>query len=89
MMRTANPVLSAKTFSRIQQVAQGEAMTIQGTVNKTAVLLAILVVTSSWVWGRVQAGGLPYGLMVVGGLGGWGGRLSFGWRRRGRCSRKQ
>ena len=33
LMRTSNPALNAKTFER-QVALGGEAMTVQGTVNK-------------------------------------------------------
>ena len=51
-MRTANPALNDKTFSEGRSVG-GEAMTIQGAVNKTFILLFLLVVAASWVWGKV------------------------------------
>ena len=41
-MRTANPALGADTFIGVRGMAVGQAMSIQGTVNKTAVLLAKL-----------------------------------------------
>ncbi|HEY2772536.1 MAG TPA: Bax inhibitor-1/YccA family protein [Candidatus Binatia bacterium] len=47
-MRSSNPVLSADTFGRRQ--AAGAAMTIEGTVNKTAASLLILLVTALWTW---------------------------------------
>ena len=37
LLRTSNPALNAKAFQG--QVAAGEAMTLQGTVNKTGILL--------------------------------------------------
>jgi len=40
--RTSNPALNEKAFRG--QVAVGEAMTLQGTVNKTGVLLLCVVV---------------------------------------------
>jgi uncharacterized YccA/Bax inhibitor family protein len=46
-------------------------MTIQGTVNKTAVSLLIVMISASWTWGMPagdpRAGGLM-GLGVIGGL---------------------
>jgi uncharacterized YccA/Bax inhibitor family protein len=62
MMRTANPALNDKTFAEFKTAeAPADAMTIQGTVNKTAFLLLILVVAAGWVWKRfmnaVAAGG--------------------------------
>jgi len=47
--RTANPALNEKAFQG--QVAVGEAMTVQGTVNKTGLLLLCVVATSAWTWG--------------------------------------
>ena len=52
MMRTANPALNAQTFDRTGWANQTEVrvMTLQGTVNKTIVLLALLLVTAGWTW---------------------------------------
>jgi uncharacterized YccA/Bax inhibitor family protein len=47
--RTSNPALNEKAFQG--QIATGEAMTVQGTVNKTGVLLLCVVATSAWTWG--------------------------------------
>jgi uncharacterized YccA/Bax inhibitor family protein len=56
MMRTGNPVLNAETFSRTGVGAIGERrMTINGTVNKTLILLGLLVFTSGWVWAKAMA----------------------------------
>ncbi len=35
-------------------MSSGEPMTIQGTVNKTFVLLGLLMMTASWVWGKLM-----------------------------------
>lgn len=52
MIRTANPALSSKSFGGFvgSRPAAGEAMTIQGTVNKTGILLALLVLAAVWPW---------------------------------------
>jgi uncharacterized YccA/Bax inhibitor family protein len=47
LMSTSNPALNEKAFKG--QVAYGEAMTLQGTVNKTGLLL-LCVVASSSIW---------------------------------------
>jgi len=52
-MRTSNPALSEKAFTG--QVALGEAMTLQGTVNKTGLLLLCVVATSAWTWGMAHS----------------------------------
>ncbi len=49
LMRTSNPALNEKAFKG--QVAFGEAMTLQGTVNKTGLLLLCVVATAAWTWG--------------------------------------
>jgi uncharacterized YccA/Bax inhibitor family protein len=53
MMRTANPALNAKVFNNARGLGGGETMTLQGTSNKTFVLLGLLILTASWVWGKV------------------------------------
>jgi uncharacterized YccA/Bax inhibitor family protein len=52
--RTSNPVLSEKAFRDV--AATGEAMTLQGTVNKTGFLLLCAVVTAAWTWGMAHSG---------------------------------
>ena len=49
-MRTANPALSSKTFSGLHIGAGEEAMTLQGTVNKTMILLGLLLFPAAYVW---------------------------------------
>jgi uncharacterized YccA/Bax inhibitor family protein len=51
--RTSNPVLSEKAFRDV--AATGEAMTLQGTVNKTGFLLLCAVVTAAWTWGMAHS----------------------------------
>ncbi|HXM94945.1 MAG TPA: Bax inhibitor-1/YccA family protein [Candidatus Dormibacteraeota bacterium] len=48
-MRTSNPALNEKVFKG--QVVTGEAMTLQGAVNKTGLLLLCVVATAAWTWG--------------------------------------
>ncbi len=50
--RSGNPALSEKTFEqwRTLSLPQNDVMTIQGTVNKTAILLFIAVVAASFTW---------------------------------------
>jgi len=54
MMRTANPALNANTFTPTHSFEAGQTMTLQGTVNKTLVLLGLLLLTASWVWGKIM-----------------------------------
>jgi uncharacterized YccA/Bax inhibitor family protein len=49
LMRTSNPALNDQVF-RSEGTAFGETMTVQGTVNKTGILLLCAVATSIWTW---------------------------------------
>ncbi len=51
-MRTANPALNSKTFRDLQAYSGGETMTIQGTVNKTALMTLLLVLSAMWTWNK-------------------------------------
>jgi uncharacterized YccA/Bax inhibitor family protein len=53
LMRTSNPALNEKAFQG--QVAIGDAMTLQGTVNKTGLLLLCVVATAAWTWGLAHS----------------------------------
>ncbi len=74
-MRTANPALSAKTFQGLSRTATGgEVMTINGTVNKTGMLLILLLLAASFTWNRFMESGdaatvMPW--MIAGALGGF------------------
>jgi len=75
MMRTANPALNEQTFKEVPYAAAGtDAMTIQGTVNKTGWLLAIALIAALWTWNKFFETGNPASvspLMLVGAVGGF------------------
>jgi uncharacterized YccA/Bax inhibitor family protein len=52
--RTSNPALNEKAF-RGEIAVGGEAMSLQGTVNKTGLLLLCVVITSAWTWGLAHS----------------------------------
>src|SRR5213083_1214122 len=59
-MRSGNPALNDKTFLDIGSgtvVAGDNAMTLNGTVNKTALLLLMVVISAAWTWGMVGPDG--------------------------------
>lgn len=56
-MRSGNPSLSDKTFTDVAR--SGEPMTLGGTVNKTAIMLALLMITSVFTWGTFFESGDP------------------------------
>lgn len=50
-MRTANPVLNAGTFNDLDlSMPADRTMTVQGAINKTFVLLAMVVAGAVWTW---------------------------------------
>ena len=49
--RSANPGLNKKTFSQVRDFTQRDnLMTLQGTVNKTGIMLFLALVSAMWVW---------------------------------------
>jgi len=47
---TGNPALNQNTFTGVQSAREGDAMTIQGTVDKTAILMVLVVAAASFTW---------------------------------------
>lgn len=74
-MRTANPALNAKTFTQFgSRAVDDTTMTIQGTVNKTGIMLLLLIGAASMTWSTQTAewGGAGLGGLAVGGaIGGF------------------
>lgn len=74
LIRTSNPALNEQVFRRAQAQFGGEAMTLEGTVNKTGVLLLCAIATAAWTWhlfmeSRSAATVAP--LLMVGTIGGF------------------
>jgi uncharacterized YccA/Bax inhibitor family protein len=72
LMRTSNPALNERAFQG-ERAVLGETMTLQGTVNKTGVLLICAVATAAWTWNlflhsHSQQSVMP--LAILGGIGG-------------------
>jgi uncharacterized YccA/Bax inhibitor family protein len=71
-MRTGNPALNSKTF--VSVAVSGDEMTLDGTVNKTAILLALTVITAAWTWSLYFQNNDPAAVMpylwtgLIGGL---------------------
>ena len=73
LMRTSNPALNERAFRGVPG-ALGESMTLEGTVNKTGLLLLCTVATAAWAWhlfmqSRSAAAVLP--LLWIGTIGGF------------------
>jgi len=74
-MRTANPALSAKIFTDVPRITDpARVMTIQGTVNKTFIMLVLVLIPAVWVWNKFFASGNTQAIMpwlyggVIGGF---------------------
>ena len=76
-MRSGNPALKPSTFLDLGTGtvtdARGGAMTLDGTVNRTAMLLALTLAGALYTWNIFFTGGaaglMPY--VLVGGIGGF------------------
>jgi len=56
MIKSSNPALTTSVFQKEVSNTSSEQMTIQGTVNKTSILLLIVVVSASFTWNKFFAG---------------------------------
>src|SRR5687767_8979344 len=76
MLRSGNPALKDSTFLDLSSGSvvsrDGNAMTLNGTVNKTGLLLVLAVLTAAFAWNSVQVGpdavSANFGLYLWGGL---------------------
>lgn len=68
MIRSGNPALRSTTFAPAPAQAAGDVMTIQGTVNKTLLLLLFLLATATFSWSRPA---LATPLILAGFIGGF------------------
>ena len=81
-MRSSNPVLGEDTFEKYarngafgggQAMQQAQTMTVEGTVNKTAILLLLAVISAGFTWNQVLSGDgrLVMPLAIGGAIGGF------------------
>ena len=70
-MRTANPVLNAKTFAGVRSYGDSNTMTINGTALKTGALLLLVVCGAIYTWNRAMATGQSSGWVMAGAIGGF------------------
>ena len=74
-MRTANPALNSKTFDTFGiTYAADDVMSIQGTVNKAALLLFLVLIAAAWTWSLYYTSDTPDAVMpwmIGGAIGGF------------------
>jgi uncharacterized YccA/Bax inhibitor family protein len=73
LFKASNPVLKEKTFENVRVLGAEQTMTLDGTVNKTGLLLICAIATASWIWNLARSSnpsavGLP---LIVGLIGGF------------------
>lgn len=74
LTKSSNPALSDRIFTKAGYVSGTEVMTLQGTLNKALLMLALVVLGSTYTW-RIffesvnPASVVPW--MLVGGIGGF------------------
>ena len=72
--KTANPVLDKSIFNKFRVSTETEqVMTIQGTVNKIAILLILVILAASYTWKFMGTGNTSalQTYMIAGGIGGF------------------
>ncbi len=75
-MKSSNPTLSKKIFENYSfSATAAQTMTVQGTVNKIALMLAIVVASAAFTWSKFfgAEGAAPasvFGWMALGAIGG-------------------
>jgi uncharacterized YccA/Bax inhibitor family protein len=62
-LRSNNPVLRDNTFQNL--AATGERMTLNGTIARTALLLALVLITGGWTWQRFRAVAFDQGIQAA------------------------
>ncbi len=76
LTKTSNPALSEKVFAR-ERTATSEVMTINGTVNKSALMLLLVIAAALFTWNKffgvaspeaARSAVMPW--VIVGGIGG-------------------
>src|SRR3984893_6408030 len=72
--RSGNPVLNEKTFSsQPRPMVGGERMTLQGAINKSFLLLVVLMAGAFWPWSQYLSTGdasVVSSSIMIGAIGG-------------------
>jgi len=73
ILKSSNPVLQEKAFKGtiFEGVSTGQEMTLNGTLNKFGILLAITLISTLFAWNLVENMTSPMTLVIIGGIGGF------------------
>lgn len=70
-MRSGNPSLNKGVFEKYDPIGSGQTMTISGTVNRTFILILLLLATFVYSWSQsVNDPGSILPLILIGAIGG-------------------
>lgn len=70
-MRSGNPSLKKEAFEKFDTIGSGQTMTIGGTVNKTFILILLVLATFVYSWNQfVEEPGSVLPLILTGAIGG-------------------
>jgi len=69
LSKTSNPVFSKNVFAQSYAGTAQGVMTMQGTINKSILLLLIIIVAASFTWNMAQSGNsAAFTLMIAGAI---------------------
>ncbi|SHF66157.1 Uncharacterized membrane protein, YccA/Bax inhibitor family [Mariniphaga anaerophila] len=78
LTKSSNPALSERVFNREHATASSEVMTVNGTVNKTALSLLLVIAAALFTWNKFFNAATPESGMsavvpwlAIGGIGGF------------------
>ena len=65
--RSGNPAMNDATFENFdtEDTSSGNVMTLQGTINKTGILLILVLITASWTWKQFFISGSAESVMPI------------------------
>ncbi|MCM3611056.1 Bax inhibitor-1/YccA family protein [Planococcus sp. MERTA32b] len=70
-MRSGNPSLKKEAFEKFDTIGPGQTMTIGGTVNRTFILILLVLATFVYSWNQfVENPGSVLPLILIGAIGG-------------------
>ncbi len=70
LTKSSNPALSEKVFQQEYTTASSEVMTINGTINKTALSLLLVIAAALFTWNKFFGAAAVLPWIAVGGIGG-------------------
>jgi uncharacterized YccA/Bax inhibitor family protein len=72
LFKSSNPTLQEKSFQGtiLEGMSTGQEMTVNGTMNKFGVLMALMIASTLFAWSQFDKGSDPMPFMLIGVFGG-------------------